>query len=187
MKAVILVPYEGDHSKLFNIVAKTLKKKVYGEDASIVSAKLVTGPKGSSVTFYAVEGPAFKWDMKNSVGTFMTISHGGPEDGPILLPGSLAGQPWGSNAAKTALRKESETFWKYVGGVLTRKGGKVVLFGCKMGKANYARNVALAAGAPVYAATDEIAAADNDTAVNHMTTIEGGKVRAPMVKVGVSS
>jgi hypothetical protein len=183
-KAVILVPAEGNHSSLFQIVAKTLKSKVYNGDACIVGAKLNLTARGATVTLSVLAGTASDPWAKNSASTVITISHGGPDDGPIIKPGSRAGQPWGSNSAGTALRPEATTFWRKVGGAVVKKGGKIILVGCNMGRAHYARNVASAAGVTVYAANDTMAAADNETVLGLVTAIEGGKTKAPMVKFG---
>ena len=62
------------------------------------------------------------------------------------------------------------------------KGGKIILVGCNMGKGNYARSVAVVAGATVYAAKNKFAAADTATVVQHVNAIEGGKPLSPMAK-----
>lgn len=181
---LIFVPIKSHDSKLFKIVAQTLSKKIYGGMASIygVIVKKTNGPLDWSSIH--IEGPTLKQQLKDGLklSTFMTISHGGPDDGPVMAYDPKSLQPWGSNAAKSALSTTGTSFWKFIGGKMQGKGGKIILIGCHMGEANYARNVALTSGIKCYAVDGEIAAANETTVLDHVGAIEQGNVIKPMKK-----
>lgn len=182
MSALIFVPSKSDHSKLFRIVAQTLSKKLYGSQASIygVIVKKTGGPLDWSSIH--LEGPRLKQKLKDGLklSTFITISHGGPEDGPIMAHDPRSLQPWGSNLAKSALSTTGSSFWKFIGGKMQGKTGKIILAGCHMGELSYARNVALVSGIKCYGYDGTFAAADESTVLKHVGAIEQGKVIKPM-------
>jgi hypothetical protein len=181
-KVIIIIPSQGDNSKHFNDVAKTLKKNVY-KKATIVKTTLSESGGTLSVSFTTDDGHAFSFGSTHDVSRVITISHAFVNDGPNMAfadTSVVEHQPWGSkNGAGVELSDPAKAFWTSVGSSM-KGNGKILLLGCSMGSGAYASNVAKATGRQVFAATDSIAAGDTKTSLKHVQSIEKGSAKKPM-------
>jgi hypothetical protein len=181
--AVIIVPTQGDNAKNFELVAKSLKQKVYNGKATIVKTT-ITG--SGEVELKTHDGKAFSWGTAHHLSSVLTISHGFACDGPnlALLDDTVAvrhHQPWGTNETATCgeLSDPGKSFWKSVSKALT-KNGKIMLLGCSMGHNHYAQNVSKVTGKAVFASDGKFGAANEQTVLKHVQNIEKGKPIKPM-------
>jgi hypothetical protein len=180
-KAVIIVPSQGKHASMFEGVAKSVDRKVYGGKATVVRTTVTKGDDGAlGVTFGKTNGKSFSWGDVSELSSVVTISHGGSCDGPNLNYGSGGdNQPWGAEACDEAIAEGGRAFWGSIATVL-KPTGKVILVGCYMGLGSYAKGVAAVTGHSVYAADGLFAAANEATTVKHVGAIEKGVVIRPM-------
>jgi hypothetical protein len=184
--AIIIVPSQGEHARMFRSVAKALDRKVYGGRAEVVYTKVtVSDASPTTVEFFTLGGSAFSWPDAHNLITVITISHGFSMDGPNLAYGlgDERYQAWGSDGSGTgALGAAAKEFWGRKVGKALKSSGKIILVGCFMGWGDYARNVAKEAAVTVYASTGLFAAANEDTTLKYVKAIESGKVLKPMVE-----
>ena len=180
----MIVPASGDHASMFEGVAKHLKKKVYKGNARVLRATVETGKGGHVVvTFATTRGARFSWDEVKNLKSVITISHGGPNDGPNMNAGSgeESSQPWGRATLDggSGFSNNAIQFWKLIAGEL-KPTGKIILVGCSMGTDTYAADVAMLTRRRVYASDGLFAAANVDTTAAHVRAIENGHVTRPM-------
>lgn len=185
MAAVIVAPSQGEHASLFQTVAKSLLSKVYGGQGWIfktivhsggnVAVHLISKPqKGDIITF---------WSQIEAAKSFITVSHCGAIDGPILarqdpdLTTTDEMQPWHLEVTQRELAERGQRFWGRVGKHLP-EGGKIMILGCASGN-TYAPIVARKAQRRTFGFLDSCAAADSATMVRIVTSIEtrGSAVR----------
>lgn len=180
-KAVIIVPSQGQHASMFEGVAKSVDRKVYGGKAIVVRTTVVKSDTGSlAVSFSRTNGKPFSWGDVSDLSTIVTISHGGGCDGPNLNYGAGGdNQPWGADACDEALSAGGRAFWGDMA-IELKATGKIILVGCYMGSGSYAQGVANLTGRTVYASTDLFAAANEATTVKHVKSIEKGVAIKPM-------
>ncbi|MCR5864039.1 hypothetical protein [Aquincola sp. J276] len=186
VSAVIIVPSQGEHASMFKGVAKAADRKIYGGRAVVVttSVTLATDTAAATVNFQTASGKSFSWADQHDLKSVVTISHGFSGDGPNLAYGlgDERYQAWGIDDGTGELEAAAKEFWGIKVGKALKKGGKIVLVGCFMGKGEYARNVARAAGVSCFAATGLFAAANEETTLKHLKAIEGGRAMKPMVE-----
>ena len=182
--AVIIVPTQGDNAKNFELVAKSLKHKVYNGRATIVRTTIT---ESGNVEFKTHDGKAFSWGAAHHLSSVLTISHGFECDGPNLALADntvniLHHQPWGRDGVGSPCGELSETaksFWKSVSKALT-KNGKIMLLGCSMGHDHYGQNVSKVTGKAVFASDSNFGAANEQTVLKHVHNIEKGMPIKPM-------
>lgn len=179
MAATILVPSQGDHAKHFKTVGKHLIDTVYGKKGWLfssivhqngnVAVHLESSPKGSSATIDF-------WSQISDSGSFLTISHCGIDDGPILahhdpeLHTTDQTQPWHLEVTGRSLDTRGRSFWSRVGRALP-SSGKILILGCNSGK-SYAEKVSDTAGRKTFGFTDSCSAADSKTMQARVGDIE---------------
>jgi hypothetical protein len=184
-KIVIIVPSQGDNANAFADVALKLRHEVY-KHAIIVKTTLSDSGGKATVTFSTLSGSPFSFNPALHLARVITISHA-MADGPNLAMESddvpvNEHQPWGADGK---LNDAGKAFWNSVGKSM-RAHGKILLFGCKMGKSyksdgsTYAQQVAAATGRQVYAATDSFGAGNSTTVLKHVHLIEHGHTKAPL-------
>lgn len=182
--AVIIVPTQGAHAKNFELVAKSVNHKVYKGKATIVKTTITNS---GEVDFTTHDGKAFLWATAHHLSSVLTISHGMECDGPNLALADdtvdiLHHQPWGKpkpTAGCGELSEAAKSFWKSVSKALTRNG-KIMLIGCSMGHDQYGQNVSKVTRKVVFASDGKFAAADEQTVLKYVQSIEKGKVSKPM-------
>lgn len=178
-KAVIVVPSQGKHASMFKDVAKSLRRKVYSKEATIVETTVSSIFGVLSVTFNTLDGKVFSWADVSNLDSVLTISHAGFCDGPNLASEAGGYQPWGSPECDGTLSVEGAKFWATIGSTL-KSGGKIILIGCSMGAGLYGQAVANAAKRTTYASDGLFAAADEATTLKHVKAIEKGLPIRPM-------
>lgn len=103
IRAVIIVPSQGNHAQQFMWSARAVRSSVYGGRAIIVQTEVVP-PKDRNPIFegmnrYQVKlttsrGKPFSFSNHSNLATMMTISHAATQDGPNLAAGIGGFQPW---------------------------------------------------------------------------------------------
>ena len=192
--AVIIVPSQGMHTRLFRQVARAVNRHVYVRRAKIV---ITTVAASGAVTFRDTKGRPFTWATARDLKSVVTISHGGAADGPNLGyrdDDSFPHQPWGCDTDTDTLKQRAKTFWTTVGRSLLTSG-KIILMGCQMAMELddfdpntkedfiYGKAVAKVTGRTVYASLGSIAAANTATVLQHIRLIDRGSVRRPMKRL----
>jgi hypothetical protein len=146
---VIIVPSQGKDVGAFQTVAQALARKVYGGRARIIRTQVsVVGAAAATVAFSKLDGGDFSWDCAHHLRSVLTISHGFSGDGPNLAYGleDERYQAWGCDPEDpSVLGAEGRKFWGRDVKNAMADSGKIILVGCFMGSADYARNVAKAA------------------------------------------
>jgi len=229
LQAVILIPNQGSHAQQFYWSARAIKDQAYRSRAEIVRVQIAPpatyderhqGLNRFDVTFVTRRGKAFRLDEHRGLATLITISHAGPQDGPIMGSGVqpwAAYHPYGSDgnpygggnhggggtggscstetmscagdAGMTAaqrraftidmLRPEARAFWSRVGQAL-RADGKIIFLGCNVGQRSYIDHVANASGRTAFGPSEACSAADVQTVLRLVKSIERGMVPTPM-------
>ena len=178
-KAVIIVPSQGKHASIFKDVAKSLKFKVYANEAVVVETTVRNVWGKLIVTFSTLDGKSFSWTEASNLDRVLTISHAGFCDGPNLASEEGGYQPWGSLACDATLSVEGAKFWAAIGKAL-KAGGKIILLGCSMGEGLYGQAVANVSKRSTYASNGLFAAGDEPVALKYVKAIEKGLVIPPM-------
>ncbi|HRX62947.1 MAG TPA: hypothetical protein P5260_17275 [Candidatus Competibacter sp.] len=182
--AIIIIPSQGKHYKMFDGVAREVNNKIYHGRAEVIKTRVsLSDTSPATVRYLTAKGSPFSWSHAHHITTVLTISHGYRFDGPNLAYGreDERYQVWGVNERTGELNDAGKKFWgKKVKNVL-KSDGKIILVGCLMGAGNYARNVAREAGVKVYASKTMFAAADVAIVMKHVKAIEEGKEIEPMV------
>ena len=140
-KTVIIVSSQDKTASLFLATGQMLKARVYPHS---VIVKTICTP---SRPFDLVEASVklvqigteneFTFGDTSNLDRVLTISHSGPLDGPNLayhVQGGGDYQPWGGNH-DGSLPSEARRFWGSVGDAM-KQGGKIILLGCKIGRAH---------------------------------------------------
>lgn len=189
--ALLLVPADSNHAGGFMATAEDLRANVYGKSKCMIFKMAFGDDEGKSWNFLpAITPPAgFSRDFDKSLdaaNTFMTISHIGRIDGPIMKHGPMI-QPWPSNPDLEGvfffLSEVGQIFWKKVGRAASTK--KIVLCGCDSAQ-TYHQAVANAAGIPVYGFVHSIAAAVPSVMRPYIKALESGRTPNGMEKSGKS-
>jgi hypothetical protein len=146
-------------------------------------------PSGSSwsISPAITPPPGFSTDFNTSLdatNTFITISHVGSIDGPIMAHDPMR-QPWPSDASTTRffLAEDGVAFWRKVGQALSTV--KIIISGCDSGR-SYFQAVANCAQIPVYGFVHSIAAGVPGVMRPYIKGIESGHV-PPGIEKSVES
>ena len=173
-KVLMLLPASGDdHYEGFKSSAVSLREKVFGPaNCMIFSCEIdssdratfspaMTPPRGLSKDF---------WTCVAAVDTFMTISHCGVIDGPVMKHGPTR-QPWMVRPGqRTVLQNRGYNFWDRIG-----RGGvnRIIIAGCSSGE-TYSQAVANAANVVVYGYMQSMACGINTVMVQSIGALEKG-------------
>jgi hypothetical protein len=153
---------------------------LFGANAEIVKTKVVASGDTGKVQFLDENGASFDWDsVWQELAWVVTICHGAPIDGPNLwrgMPTPIA-QPWHQALTGSGFCQEGFEFWTKVQAALrNRRRGKIIMLGCDMGQAdesfNYAQKVSWCTDKSVFAAVEEFAAGDAETAFLQVNAIK---------------
>lgn len=191
MPALIVVPASSQHAGSFMATANDLLTSQYRNDGMIFKMAFASDatwsflpatspPKGLSSSFD---------DTLKAATSFLTISHVGTTDGPIMThdfkdpsnPGKYDWskcQPWPTDG-KGALGPAGSEFWTRIG--RAPKTNKIMILGCDSG-VSYSRAVADVAGIAVYGFKDECAAGNPSSMRPYVEGIEAGRVPHGIVK-----
>jgi len=190
-KALMLVPAASNHAGGFLATALDLRDTVYGKQNAMIFKMAMADKEGKSWNYLpAITPPAgFSRDFDKSldaVETFMTISHIGRIDGPIMMHAPMI-QPWPVDPNLQGvfffLNEEGQAFWRKVG--RADRTQKIVLAGCDSGQ-TYHQAVANCAGIPVYGFTHSIASGVPGVTRPYIKTLESGRTPNGMEKSGKS-
>ncbi|MBR0695112.1 hypothetical protein [Bradyrhizobium lablabi] len=173
-KAVMLVPGSGDAASNFLATAMDLRDHVYGKKNAMIF-KLHYSAGGHSIApAFTPAPPGFNtnfWKSVDVAGTFMTVSHCGLHDGPMM--GSEGEQPWPCiDSESLVLNEDAHLFWSKVGRALSTV--KIIICGCDTGQ-TYGSLAAAAAGIPVYGFAHSIAAGVPTTMRPYIASFEAGR------------
>jgi hypothetical protein len=100
LQAVILIPDQGSHTQQFFWSAHAIKDRIYRSRAEIVKVQIAPpqdynarhqGLNRFQLKFVSQRGNTFTLNGLNNLASLITISHAGPQDGPIMGSGF---QPW---------------------------------------------------------------------------------------------
>jgi hypothetical protein len=179
--AVILVPAGGADATSFQAVAVKMNAEVYKNKATVVTA---AADDSGAVTFKRLDGKDFSLASAPPLASFVTVSHAGSIDGPVLGGGA---QPWGTGETGGDLTDEAKSFWQDVGDALV-EDGKIILLGCHSAGSpgvamSFGRKVALASGRRVFGARDFLAAANGGVSLRIVQAIEDGKEPPEMMRL----
>jgi hypothetical protein len=200
LRAVILVPSQGNHVEQFYWSARELKRAVYESRARIVKAEVGAAPSPFSemigedsrpVRFHTEKKKPFAFAEVRNLRSVLTISHAGTNDGPNLLYGAGGYQPWQSYSRDKSvysaggkfkvdmLRPKARAFWAEVGRAMAPEG-RIIMLGCNLGTSAYIHHVANASARRTYGPTASFSAADVETVVTVVRQIEKGSIIPPM-------
>ena len=224
MRALIMIPkygsgavkQDGSPKGPFYWVADALKRDIYKGKAVVARAWPVLPGEFDGhdydgnynrktetfhdyeVKFETLSGKAFRLSSTTHYQTFVVISHGGPQDGPVFVSRySRTGyQPWGKLPSEVAGRMlpsgrhndpyrgrahdlftgAATKFWRKVAHAMHPKG-KIIMLGCNAGAETYIDKVAVTTGLVTYGAKSGVASGDVKTAVDLVRRIEDGSVK----------
>jgi len=181
MFAVIIYASQGDGVTSFQATAYFANKKIYGSSAAVFKT-IYKKPFDVDFVLDTYCSPNIKndkfWENVKLCSTFVTVSHFGIDDGPILayqdpilFDDITMSQPWPTeDKDHTKLKSSGRLFWEKVGQGLSMK---IVLLGCNSG-VTYAQAVATAAKCDVFGFVDSSAAGNWASMEPHLTAVESG-------------
>jgi hypothetical protein len=182
MSTVLIAPTQGEHTSLFQTTARDILRNIYGSKGAVFKTVLsLVKDKDdptivkTKVTFVLDVGKGEFWDNVSSASTFITVSHGGIEDGPNLAYHDSSfpigtNQPWPTDGNSSRLSVGGMLFWARVGTGRTNTA-KIILLGCDSGT-TYAGAVSTAAKSRAFGFLDRCAAANSQAMQKVVSDIE---------------